>query len=739
MRLGERIRHFREQAGRSQTWLAEKVGVGQTTVSSWESGRTEPGRSDTRKVAEALSVDISLLELGDGPTATGGKSGPEHFNNIYAHGFVRVAACAPVVAPAQPDVNAGRILEFWRQADSEKAALLLTPELSLSGYAIDDLLLQDALLDAVENAIARLKAESEKLFPILVVGAPLRARGQLFNCAVVIHRGEILGVVPKTYLPNYREFYEMRHFASALDTEEDLISLCGETVGFGEDVIFAATDVAEFAFHIEICEDFWAPTPPSTYGAMSGATVLLNLSASNIVIGKAEDRAVLCDSQSRRAVAAYVFAASGRGESTTDVAWDGQVIAYEMGEKIAEGERFARDPKLMIADIDVERIAAERRRLSNFRQAAAREKERLIKWGHITFALDAPQGDLPLQRKLDRLPFVPDDLSKRDRDCFEAYNIQVSGLAKRVEATGSNRVVIGVSGGLDSTHALIVAARAFDLLGLPRTNIVGVTMPGFATSDATKANAWALMNALGIDAREVSIQPLAQRMLEDLDHPAARGEPVYDVAYENVQAGLRTDYLFRLANKEGGFVVGTGDLSELALGWCTYGVGDHMSHYNVNGGAPKTLIQHLIRWVADSTLFNNATSKTLISILESEISPELIPGDKPQSTQAVVGPYELQDFNLFWMTRYGAKPSKILFLAWSAWREKYDYATLRKWLEVFLKRFFANQYKRSAVPNGPKIVSGGALSPRGDWRMPSDVSAATWLAELQANTPDKLD
>ena len=739
MAIGDHIRTYRIQAGCSQASLAEKVGVSQNTISSWETGRTEPSRSDTRKIAQALSVDISLLELGDEAAALISRPDSGHFNNLYNHGFVRVAACAPVVAPANPNANAEAILKLWRQADAERAALLLTPELSLSGYAIDDLLLQEPLLDAVEAAISKLVAESENLFPVLVVGAPLRSRTSVFNCAVVIHRGAILGVVPKSFLPNYREFYEKRYFSVASDTEDDLISVAGDWVDFGAKVVFTATDLPDFAFHVEICEDFWAPQPPSTMGVLAGANILLNLSASNIVIGKAEDRAVLCDSQSRRATAAYVFAAAGRGESTTDVAWDGQVIAYEMGEKLAEGERFAREPKLVTADIDVARIAQERRRMGTFHDAQARVKDELSKWRHISFDLAAPAEELPLQRKIDRLPFVPDDLTKRDRDCYEAYNIQVAGLAKRVETTGSNRVVIGVSGGLDSTHALIVIARAFDLLGLPRKNIIGVTMPGFATSEATKANAWALMNALGIDAREVSIAPLAQRMLEDLDHPAARGEPVYDIAYENVQAGLRTDYLFRLANKEGGFVVGTGDLSELALGWCTYGVGDHMSHYNVNGGAPKTLIQYLIRWVADSKLFDTATSQTLIKVLEGEISPELIPGAAPQSTQAVVGPYELQDFNLFYLTRYGLKPSKILFLAWNAWREKYDYATLKKWLALFITRFFANQYKRSAVPNGPKIVSGGALSPRGDWRMPSDASAAVWLAELNSNTPEALD
>lgn len=739
MAIGDQIRKYRSQSGRSQAWLAEQLGVSQNTISSWETGRTEPSRADTRKVAQSLSVDISLLEFGHDATALNWKQDPEGFNNLYRHGFVRVAACAPVVVAADPAANAAAITKFWREAAAEKAAILLTPELSLSGYAIDDLLLQEPLLDAVEAAIARLKAESEQIFTTLIVGAPLRVRGSVFNCAVVVHRGAILGVVPKSYLPNYREFYEKRYFGVAPDTTADLITLCGEDVDFGANFIFRAVDQTDFACAIEICEDFWSPTPPSTYGALAGATVLLNLSASNIVIGKAEDRAVLCDSQSRRAIAAYVFAAAGRGESTTDLAWDGQVIAYEMGDKIAEGERFAREPKLVIADIDVARINQERARTGTFRDTAAREKERLSRWGEIDFVLDAPPVELPLKRALQQFPFVPDDPAKRDRDCYEAYNIQVAGLARRLEATRTQRVVIGISGGLDSTQALIVAARAFDLLGLPRKNIIGVTMPGFATSDATKANAWALMKSIGIDGREVSIAPLAQRLLEDLNHPAAKGEKVYDITYENVQAGARTDYLFRLANKEGGFVVGTGDLSELALGWATYGVGDHMSHYNVNAGAPKTLIQHLIRWVADSKLFDHAASATLRKVLEGEISPELIPGEKPQSTQATVGPYELQDFTLYYFSRYGLKPSKILFLAWTAWRDKYSYAELRRWLEVFLTRFFAAQYKRSAVPNGPKIVSGGALSPRGDWRMPSDASAAAWLAELHSATPEALD
>lgn len=663
----------------------------------------------------------------------------KRFRSLYAHGFVRVAACAPVVAVADPAANAEAVLDFAKEADKAKAAILLTPELALSGYSIDDLLLQDALHDAVEAALSRLKTASEKLSPALVVGAPLRVAGAIYNCAVVIRGGRVLGVAVKSFLPNYREFYEKRHFASAFDAPMREIELLGERVPFGNDLLFAADDARDVIFHAEICEDFWTPAPPSTLAALGGATILLNLSASNVVIGKAEDRKVLCDSQSRRCVAAYVFSAAGRGESTTDLAWDGQIVAYEMGEKLAEGERFARTPKLVIADVDVDRIVQERRRLSSFRDAVRANKDAVSELRRIGFTLDAPHGALDLQRPLDRFPFVPDDAARRDQDCYEAYNIQVAGLAQRLEATNTKRVVIGVSGGIDSTHALIVAARAFDLVGLPRENIIGVTMPGFATGADSKANAWALMRALKIDAREMSIAPLANLMLKELDHPAARDEPVYDIAYENVQAGIRTDYLFRLANKEGGFVIGTGDLSEAALGWATYGVGDHMSHYNVNAGAPKTLIQYLIRWVSEQSLFDAETSATLLRVLDFEISPELIPGETPQSTQAIVGPYELQDFNLYYLTRFGMRPSKVLFLALSAWGDKYSYGELRSWLRLFLERFFRNQYKRSATPNGPKIASGGALSPRGDWRMPSDAAAAAWLSELDRNTPEHLD
>ncbi|MBI1251266.1 MAG: NAD(+) synthase [Alphaproteobacteria bacterium] len=684
-------------------------------------------------------------------------TGADRFLCPFTHGFVRIAAAAPVVRLADPAANAVAILALAEGAQAQHAAVLLTPELGLTGYAVDDLFGQDALLDAVEAAIEMLRAASAQLSPILIVGAPLRLRSALYNCAVVIGGGRVLGVVPKSYLPNYREYYEKRHFATAFDAGADAIRLGGETAPFGANLIFSADDVREFCFHIEICEDLWAPSPPSTTGALAGATVLLNLSASNITIGKADERAALVDAQSRRCAAAYIYAAAGRGESTTDLAWDGQVIAYEMGEKLGESARFARTPDLLVVDVDVDRIAQERRRFATFHDGQGRARATCETFRTVPFSVNAPTVRTPLMRPVPRYPFVPDDAARLDRDCFEAYNIQVAGLAQRLEATGLKRAVIGVSGGLDSTHASIVIARAFDLIGLPRSNVIGVTMPGFATSDETRTNAWALMRALGFDARETSIEPLAQLMFQELGHPAGHGAPEYDITYENVQAGLRTDYLFRLANQEGGLVVGTGDLSELALGWCTYGVGDHMSHYNVNAGAPKTLIQHLIRWVISADLFDGATSDTLARVLDTVISPELVPttGDAPQSTEDMIGPYALQDFNLFHLVRCGMPPSKVAYLALQAWgdaekglwplnlepddKRAFSYEEIRRWLGVFLTRFFqTSQFKRSAVPNGPKITSGGALSPRGDWRAPSDASAAVWLAELDANAPRSL-
>jgi NAD+ synthase (glutamine-hydrolysing) len=638
----------------------------------------------------------------------------EAFRSPATHGFVRVAAATPVVHTADPAANAAEHIALIQQAGAQLAE-------ATTGTGV-----------------------------AAVVGAPIRHGDRLYNCAVALADGEVLGVVPKTYLPNYREYYEKRWFSPADDA---LPELGGRWGAFGTRLLFEAENRPGFVFGIEICEDYWAPLPPSTRQALAGARILLNLSASNVVIGKSDDRALLCASQSARAMAAYVFTASGWGESTTDLAWDGQATIHELGARLADGERFALESHLTVADIDIDRIGLERLRTGTFADTARRELGD-HDFDRVLFtARETPQV-ADLIRPLDRFPFVPDEAARLDQDCYEAFNIQVQGLMRRLKATGSKTLIIGVSGGLDSTQALLVACRAFDRLGLPRTGILAYTMPGFATSDGTKSNAWALMTALGVTAEEIDIRPAAERMLADIGHPYAKGEPVYDITFENVQAGLRTDYLFRLANQNGGLVLGTGDLSELALGWATYGVGDHMSHYNVNGGVAKTLIRHLIRWVAAKE-HEGETARVLHAILDTEISPELVPAKdgQIQSTEGTVGPYALNDFFLFYITRFGLSPSKTAFLAHQAWKDastghwpagtpedervEYDLATIKSWLRKFLHRFFqTSQFKRSAVPNGPKVVTGGSLSPRGDWRAPSDATAKVWIDELEANVPD---
>ena len=676
------------------------------------------------------------------------------FYSAYAQGFARVAAITLPVAIGDPATNAERIIEQARAASGEHVAVAVFPELSLSGYSIDDLFLQDPLLDAVRDALDEIVGASADLLPVLVVGAPLVKGNRVYNCAVVIHRGEILGIAPKAHLPTYREFYERRWFAPGDDQHGQFLTLGGEEIPFGPDLIFSATDVDGLLLHAEICEDMWVPIPPSAEAALNGATVLVNLSGSPITVARAEDRRLLVRSASARCNAAYLYAAAGQGESTTDLSWDGQTLVYECGDLLAEGERFPAGAVRTVVDVDLDRLRQERLRQGTFddnRRGAGGDDEFRV----IEFALDPPVGDIGLLRKVDRFPFVPDDAERLALDCYEAYNIQVSGLERRLESIGQPKAVIGVSGGLDSTHALIVAARAMDRLGRPRTDIHAFTMPGFATGEATKSYATRLSRALGVTFETLDIRPAAEQMLKDLDHPYADGELVYDVTFENVQAGLRYDYLFRLANHRGGIVVGTGDLSELALGWCTYGVGDQMSHYTVNAGVPKTLVQHLIRWVISNGEFSDDTNAVLTEILEQEITPELIPteeGKKPQATEDMVGPYNLQDFALFHVVRRGYRPRKIAFLAWHAWRDvtagewppgfpekahvAYDLAEVRTWLEVFLRRFFANQFKRSALPNGPKVSSGGTMSPRGDWRMPSDATGTAWLADL-ASVPDE--
>jgi len=673
------------------------------------------------------------------------------FHNLHSHGFVRVAAGAPRLRVADPVFNAGETLSMARRAAAEGASVVLFPELGLSAYAIDDLLQQSALLEAVEQAVETLLVASLELAPVLLVGAPVRAGGRLYNAALAIHRGRLLAAFPKTYLPGYREFYEKRHFATGAGAVPPTLRLAGQEAPFGTDILLRADDLPDCVIHAEICEDVWAPVPPSVAAALAGATVLLNLSASNVTVGKSDYRHALCRVHSARCLAAYVYSAAGQGESTTDLAWDGQAMIYENGALLAEAERFAATPPLILADIDLERLQQERLRQTSFGDAADFNPPKRP-FREVTFAL-APdrESDLGLQRVVARFPFVPDDDARLNELCYEAYNIQSHGLRQRLEASGVKRIVIGVSGGLDSTQALLVAAHAFDQLGRPRSDILAYTLPAFATTERTKSNAWTLMRALGVTAAEIDMTPASMQMLSDIGHPFAEGKPVHDITFENVQAGARTSVLFRLANQHDAIVLGTGDLSELALGWCTYGVGDHMSHYNVNGGVPKTLIQHLIRWVADSGAFGEAARPVLLDILATEISPELVPGgegDQPgQRTEDFVGPYALQDFTLFYTTRFGLRPSKIAFLAWHAWRDAeagawpphtpadkriaYDLPVIAKWLRVFVRRFFAtSQFKRSALPNGPKVSSGGSLSPRGDWRAPSDASAAAWLAEL---------
>ncbi|MDR0416541.1 MAG: NAD(+) synthase [Propionibacteriaceae bacterium] len=678
------------------------------------------------------------------------------FTSAYAHGFARVAACAIPVRVADPAANTAAVLAAARALEPG-VAVAVFPELALSGYAIDDLFLQDALLAAVQDGLAELVRASADLAPVLIVGAPLPHGQRLLNCAVVVQRGRVLGVVPKSYLPTYREFYERRWFGPGDDVRGEA-AVAGQTAPIGPDLVFAAADVPHFNLHVEICEDMWVPAPPSARAALAGATVLVNLSSSPVTVGRADDRRLLVRSASVRCLAAYVYAAAGAGESTTDLAWDGQTLIYELGRPLAEGERFAPHGQTVVADIDLGRIWQERLRGGTFddnrRSLGLPPGAPSPGVRTVPFDVRPPAGDIGFRRPVERFPFVPADPARLAQDCYEAYHIQVAGLVQRLTALGQPKPVIGVSGGLDSTQALIVAARAMDQLGRPRSDILAFTLPGFATSEGTKANAVALMAALGATAETIDIRPAAQRLLADLGHPFADGRPVYDVTFENVQAGLRTDYLFRLANQRGGLVIGTGDLSELALGWCTYGVGDQMSHYGVNAGVPKTLIQHLIRWVVAERHFDETANAVLTAVLGQEISPELVPpadGRRLQATEELIGPYALHDFFLYHLLRAGARPSKLAFLAWRAWQDAaagawpagwaadrrvaYDLATVRHWLAAFLRRFFASQFKRSALPNGPKVSAGGTLSPRGDWRMPSDASAAAWLAELDAALP----
>lgn len=673
------------------------------------------------------------------------------FFNLYSHGFARVAVGVPECRVADPAFNAAQTIALAQQAAQGGAVLVAFPELGLSAYTCDDLFHQKALLDACEAALDQVVRATAELDIAVVVGAPLRVAHQLYNCAVVAAGGRILGVVPKSYLPNYGEFYEARQFSAADCAVATEIRLLEQTVPFGAELLFQMEKLPLFQFHVEICEDVWVPIPPSSFAALAGATVLVNLSASNIVVGKSAYRHQLVAQQSARCLAAYMYTSAGRGESSTDLAWDGQALIYENGELLGESERFLNESHLLFSDVDLERLSRERMHQTTFGQSARRHRDEVRKFRQVLVPVAAPLEDaeLPLERRVPRFPYVPADAQRRDARCREVYNIQVQALAQRLSASGMSKVVIGISGGLDSTHALLVCAQAMDTLGLPRANILAVTMPGFATSSRTLQQARQLMAVVGCTASEVDIRPSCLQMLKDLGHPYADGQPMYDITFENVQAGERTNHLFRIANFNNAIVIGTGDLSELALGWCTYGVGDHMSHYSVNASVPKTLITHLVRWVAESGRLGEAGAAVLLDVLGTDVSPELVPGGddgKPtQKSEDTIGPYELQDFNLYYTLRYGFAPTKVAFLALAAWRDRdagawpegghvarnqYDLAAIKRNLKIFLDRFFRlSQFKRTCVPNAPKVGSGGSLSPRGDWRAPSDSESVVWMRD----------
>lgn len=677
------------------------------------------------------------------------------FFNLYSHDLVRVAVATPRVRVADPAYNAQETIALLGDADARQAVLVLFPELGLSAYSCDDLFHQGALLDAAEAGLRQVLAASSTLNVIAAVGVPLRVADRLYNCAVVLRRGRILGVVPKSYLPNYREFYEGRQFAPAHEARSTSIDLAGQRdVPFGSELLFRVRELPLFRFHVEICEDLWVPIAPSARAALAGATVLLNLSASNITVAKAEYRRQLAASQSARCLAAYLYSAAGYGESTTDLAWDGHSFICENGNLLAESKRFEQGPLLVCTELDLERLMQERMRQTTFGNNAAQEAAGLAGFRDVPVSIDVPRAARLLpERRWERFPYVPTDPARRAERSVEIFRIQVHGLVKRLDTAKLDKVVIGVSGGLDSTHALLVCAQAMDHLKLPRKNILAYTMPGFATSQRSLEQARALMRAVGSEARELDIRPACLQMLADIEHPFADGEPVHDITFENVQAGERTSHLFRLANLHRALVIGTGDLSELALGWCTYGVGDHMSHYAVNSSVPKTLMRYVIRWVAETDQLGPGVRDVLLRIVEMPSSPELVPGGAGESaaqpfqdTETSTGPYELQDFNLYYTSRFGYLPTKVAFLAWCTWRDRdagawpgvpdplrtaYGIADIKRHLESFSAKFFATtQFKRSCIPNGPKIGSGGSLSPRGDWRAPSDSEAAPWLTQI---------
>lgn len=674
------------------------------------------------------------------------------FHNLYRHDLIRVAVAVPRVHLADPAANAAETVRLLQDARAQGACLAVFPELGLTGYSCEDLFHQEVLLDAALQALQTVVEASNGIDAVAIVGLPLRRDDLLYNVAAVVHQGRVLGLVPKSYLPNYREFYEARQFtpARAAATGELPLEPWG-VLPWGTDLLFRCDGDVRFTFAVELCEDLWVPVPPSSLAALRGAQVLVNLSASPASLGKAGYRRDLVAQQSARCLAAYLFSAAGFGESTTDLAWDGHALICENGGCAAESERFAPTGQLLLADLDIGKLSQERMRQNTFSENAQAVAANPA-YRTVGITLRAPVHDrLDLLRPRSRYPYVPPLVAEREERCREVLEIQVQGLARRLEASGLRRLVLGVSGGLDSTLGLIVATLALQRLGLDREHLRAYTLPGFATSTRTRDQAWRLMRAVGCSASEIDIRPACLQMLRDIAHPYANGEKLYDVTFENVQAGERTSLLFRLANQHGALVVGTSDLSELALGWSTYGVGDHMAHYHVNASVPKTLVRHLIQWSADSGIWNGDFSAALLDVVATEISPELVPGDRDdqpaQSTEDVLGPYALHDFFLYGLLRHGYPPAKLAYLAAQSWcrpeqanlddapgqpgqeTEAYSFAEVRTCLGTFLRRFFVgSQFKRSCIANAPKVGSGGSLSPRGDWRAPSDAEATVWLA-----------
>lgn len=675
------------------------------------------------------------------------------FFNLYQHNFVRVAAAVPELRVADPVFNAKETIRLARQAAEKRCVLITFPELGLTAYSCEDLFQQAALLDSSHDALTNILEETADLNLVIIVGMPLKLNGMLFNCAVAMAKGRLLGVVPKSYIPNYREFYELRHFMPGDFAISTMIDLCGQKeIPFGVKLLFQLEEQPLLTFAIELCEDLWVAIPPSSLSTLAGATVVVNLSASNVTIGKDEYRRQLIANQSARCLAAYIYSSAGYGESTTDLAWDGHALICENGSQLVESNRFSYQSQIIMTEIDLDRLVLDRIRTNSFAQSVKQASEALQNFKTVRFSLALPmEEDLPLIRVYERFPFVPANSRNCDQRCQEILEIQAQGLVKRLTSMRSQKVVIGVSGGLDSTLALIVCARAMDIMGFPRSNILAFSMPGFATSTRTYEQARGLMNSIGCHAEEIDIRPACMKMLTDIRHPFAEGNSVHDITFENVQAGERTNYLFRLANLHDAPVVGTSDLSELALGWCTYGVGDHMAHYHVNASVPKSLVQFLIRYAIRKNILGDVACKILEDVLATPVSPELIPGDvfnePEQITESSVGPYELQDFHLYYLLRFGYLPTKIAFMAWCTWgdreaglwpdtpeylRNQYEIGQIKQWLGVLVKRFFGtSQFKRSAMPNAPKVGSGGSLSPRGDYRAPSDSEFTVWLNDVQ--------